>query len=239
MSRIEALSDGVFALTITLLVVSASAPKSFYDLWIMVRDLPAFIMSFALILMAWYYHYLYFRRYGLEDFQTMILNSIFLFIVMFFAYPLKFLSTFLWFLVIGEDVQQLFIIPEYASSMIISGNDVINNPSMQRIAMMYLYSFGVLGVFGTLTVMQIRALLMKDILELDSLEIAITKKSIYHHSIDVLIASISLVVLASTSNPGFSGIVYFSIPLCHSYFGWYQGSKIRKIKQELIHDESE
>ncbi|MFK8011855.1 MAG: hypothetical protein AB8B80_07430 [Marinicellaceae bacterium] len=38
MSRIEAISDGVFAITITLLIVSTANSDRFYDIWKMIRD---------------------------------------------------------------------------------------------------------------------------------------------------------------------------------------------------------
>ncbi len=232
-SRIEALSDGVFALTITLLVVSASAPKSFYDLMLMARDLPAFVVSMSVILMAWYYHYLYFRRYGLEDFTTMILNSLFLFLIMFLAFPLKFLATFLWFVIIGENTQLLFVVPEFAKDMTVFGAEFLKTNAMQRLGMMYFYGYGILGVFGTLAIMQFRALKMAKVLELDELEITLTRNSIFHHSADVLIAMVSLLVLAQTSNPGISGIVYFLIPIAHGLLGWLGGNKISLLRLQI------
>lgn len=39
-SRLEAFSDAVFALTLTLLVASTTAPKTFHQLWLTFRDLP-------------------------------------------------------------------------------------------------------------------------------------------------------------------------------------------------------
>ena len=40
MSRLEGLSDAVFALTMTLIVV-VSVPATFGEFWIVIRDLPA------------------------------------------------------------------------------------------------------------------------------------------------------------------------------------------------------
>ena len=111
-SRVEAISDGVFAVTLTLLVATTTIPSTFWELWLLVRDLPVFLVSFAAVFQAWYYHYLFFRRYGLQDLGTIALNGAFLFLILFFAYPLKFLADFLWRMVIGVPDDALFVLPE-------------------------------------------------------------------------------------------------------------------------------
>jgi hypothetical protein len=233
-SRVEGLSDGVFALTITLLVVSATAPRSFYDLWVMVRDLPAFVLSLAIIMMAWHTHYVYFRRYGLEDIQTIILNSIFLFLIMFFAYPLKFLCTFLWSLVIGSDPQALFAIPDVVQGLTFFGNDIFGSALAQRVAMMNLYGFGLFGVYATLFLMHYRAYRLRHVLELDGLEIVMTQGALFKHALTTTIAAASLLVLLLTSNPGVSGVVYFLLPVLHAYLSWVARARRRKAKRLLI-----
>jgi len=62
LSRPEGLSDGVFAVTLTLLVVSLKVPTTFHELWLTIRDLPVFLVCFAMLMMVWRYHYLFFRR---------------------------------------------------------------------------------------------------------------------------------------------------------------------------------
>lgn len=52
-SRLEGLSDGVFAVTLTLLIVAQSVPSTFYELWLVVRDLPVFLVCFLALMQAW------------------------------------------------------------------------------------------------------------------------------------------------------------------------------------------
>ena len=92
-SRIEGFSDAVFGFTLTLLVVSVEVPDDFTDLLNIVSGFPAFAVTFTVICWIWYEHYLFFRRYDLEDGFTVVLNCILLFIVMLYAYPLKFMFT--------------------------------------------------------------------------------------------------------------------------------------------------
>lgn len=92
-SRLEGLSDAVFGFAITLLVVSLEVPKSVDELLHAMRGFIPFALSFALLFRLWAYQYRFFRRYGLEDATTIRLNGILLFVVLFFIYPLKFLTT--------------------------------------------------------------------------------------------------------------------------------------------------
>src|SRR5690349_20306100 len=90
-SRLEGFSDAVFAFALTLLVVSLQVPKTFDDLLATLSGFLPFALSFTLFIFIWYQHYAFFRRYGLEDPLTIILNSALLLVVLFFVFPLKFL----------------------------------------------------------------------------------------------------------------------------------------------------
>jgi hypothetical protein len=91
-SRLEGLSDAVFGFAITLLVVSLEVPQSVAELLHAMRGFIGFALSFALLFRLWGYQYRFFRRYGLEDPTTIRLNGVLLFVVLFFVYPLKFLT---------------------------------------------------------------------------------------------------------------------------------------------------
>ena len=91
-SRLEGLSDAVFGFAITLLVVSLEVPQSVAELLHAMRGFFGFALSFALLFRLWSYQYRFFRRYGLEDPTTIRLNGVLLFVVLFFVYPLKFMT---------------------------------------------------------------------------------------------------------------------------------------------------
>jgi uncharacterized membrane protein len=94
-TRVEALSDMVFAFALTLLVVSSAPPQSFAELSQQLWGFPGFAVAFAMLLLLWHAHYIFFRRYALEDIWTTVLNSGLLFLILFFVYPLKYLATML------------------------------------------------------------------------------------------------------------------------------------------------
>jgi uncharacterized membrane protein len=224
-SRIEGLSDGVFAVTLTLLVISVNVPVTFYELWQTIKDLPIFFVSFSLLMMAWRYHYLFFRRYGLEDFLTSVLNSAFLFLILFFAYPLKFMATFLWRIILRENPEALFALPD--------GVQWASAGFFQQAGMMYFYGIGIIGVFGVLALMIYRAYVLRDQLELDELERYLTLASIRAHLVTVGIATLSITILLFGAQPGFAGVTYFLMGPLHGYFGFYTRGKAKKVQEKM------
>ena len=91
-SRLEAFSDAVFAFSATLLVVSLEVPRTMPELLEGLKGFVAFALAFAALVLIWAVHNGFFRRYGLQDAWTVVLNSVLLFVVLFYVYPLKFVS---------------------------------------------------------------------------------------------------------------------------------------------------
>ncbi|MCP4899654.1 MAG: DUF1211 domain-containing protein [bacterium] len=91
-TRLEAFSDAVFAFAATLLVVSLEVPKTFPQLVSDLKGFIAFGLAFSALVLIWSVHNGFFKRYSLEDTYTVVLNSCLLFVVLFYVYPLKFVS---------------------------------------------------------------------------------------------------------------------------------------------------
>lgn len=93
--RIEALSDAVFAFCVSLLVASLEVPKTFEELKSIATGAIPFFATVTMIFFFWYRQYVFFRRYGLNDFTTIFLNLVYLAVILFYVYPLKFLFSVL------------------------------------------------------------------------------------------------------------------------------------------------
>jgi uncharacterized membrane protein len=92
--RLEAFSDGVFAIAITLLVLEISVPESdFENLWKGIVDqwpsYLAYATSFITIGYLWGVHHAIFRRLASADGVVIRLNILLLMLVSFLPFPTK------------------------------------------------------------------------------------------------------------------------------------------------------
>nr|WP_281373768.1 TMEM175 family protein [Parvularcula dongshanensis] len=89
-TRIENLSDIVFALALGMIVAADGAVGTVGALNAYVVGLVPITGAFATLLAVWNAHFVFFRRYGLADSRIVGLNACLLLIVLFTAYPLRF-----------------------------------------------------------------------------------------------------------------------------------------------------
>lgn len=212
-TRLEALSDGVFAITISLLVITLEVPENFHALADLIAQLPVFLASFLVLMAAWRAHFLFFRRFGLDDGATQLLNAIFLFLVLFFAFPLKFMALFLWSVITGSDTAAMFSAPAGEAG----GSDAMQ----QRADMLIYLGLAVAGLFGALAALSARAWAAREELQLNAVERAMTLSSLVRLMIPVAVAAISLLVVKSGAQPGVAGICYFMlVPLLITHAIW-------------------
>lgn len=90
-SRVEAFSDGVFAIAITLLILEIRVPHGDHDLWAGLLALwpsyVAFLMSFAVILIMWVNHHELLRMVQGVNYPFLFANGFLLLTVTFIPFP--------------------------------------------------------------------------------------------------------------------------------------------------------
>lgn len=224
-SRIESFSDAVFAFAVTLLVVSLEVPKSFDELMAIVKGFLSFGICFTLLIVIWYKHYLYFRRYGINNKYVLVLNSILLFVMIFYIYPLKFLFTLL--------INSIFNLNSGSSGIVIYAN--------QMSTLMIVYAIGFLLTFLIFFLLYIYAYGKRDELELNHAEIIRTRseinESIIYMSVPLL--SIVLAMIGPEGLLALSGFIYFALGPLLATNGIIMGKKMSKSIQSNDSDTAE
>ncbi|HJR09413.1 MAG TPA: TMEM175 family protein [Pyrinomonadaceae bacterium] len=224
-SRIEALSDAVFGFAITLLVVSLEVPQTFDALMEMMRGFAAFAVCFAMLIMVWYQQYKFFRRYGLNDALTFVLNAVLLFVVLFYVYPLKFVWTLLVNMVLGVDNRV----------RLPTGELVAPVASNQMGKMMVVFSVGYVAVFAVFSLLYMRAYSKRAELELNQLEVLDTRAELEENLLHMGVGLVSI-GLASQGDRMFAalaGYCYAMIGPVMTVHGMLAGKKRRKLEATL------
>jgi uncharacterized membrane protein len=223
-SRIEGLSDAVFAFGITLLVVSLEVPKTFSELAETMHGFGAFLISFVLLFAIWFNQYKFFRRYGLRDKTTIVLNAALLFVVLFYIYPLKFLFSFL--------INQFT--GGHNEVRLTNGNVVAMIESYDQMAsLMIIFNLGYLAVFGVFVLLYWHAYRKREALELNQLERFDTRASIQECGLNCMIAVISLliVLVGGPARAGLAGMAYMLTPVVMTVNGRIMGRRRHRLKQ--------
>ncbi len=193
-SRIEGFSDAVFGFALTLLVASLEVPPGFEALKLTLRGFVPFALTFALICWIWYLHYSFFRTYGLEDRLTVVLNSILLFVVLFFVYPLKVMANNLVPLFTGLGESSFRNLSEYDNRFL-----------------MVAYGAGVISVFLVFFLLYWNAYRQRASLSMPPELVFDTRTSMRAHALSVSLG-VTSVTMALTMpfdwRFGFSGMIY-------------------------------
>lgn len=198
-SRVEAFSDVVFGFALTLIVVSLEVPQTFKELMEIMRGFTAFAICFAVLTWVWHCHHTFFRRYALNDEYTIFLNTVLLFLVLFYTYPLKFIFSIVTRQIHGGsgDARTLFLI----------------------------YGLGFAGIFAVLFLMYRHAWSKREELELNEYELHDTRTAMimYGAYIAIGVLSCGIAQVANRSWIGWAGLVYFLIGPVSAAIGYMRG----------------
>ncbi|MBI1807639.1 MAG: DUF1211 domain-containing protein [Ignavibacteria bacterium] len=225
-TRIEGFSDAVFAFAVTLLVVSLEVPKTFSELLEAMSGFIAFALCFSWLIWIWYSHYVFFRRYGLQDRYTIVLNAALLFVILFYVYPLKFLATLL--------VSQLIM----GNATVRRPNGIVENMigQGQGSTLMIIYDLGFIAVFIVFILLYWHAYHRRDSLGLNALETLDTRAHIWANLSMVCVGTTSLliVIIGGEAKLSLAGLMYFAIGPIRTVFGFLYGKRRRKVEEGVV-----
>lgn len=213
-TRVEGFSDAVFAFAITLIVVSLEVPKTFSELLETMHGFLAFGTCFAILIWIWYSHYKFFRRYALSDTFTITLNACLLFVMLFYVFPLKFVFTYV------------------INGLLLRNMAEYKVGSSETGTMMMIYGSGFFLIFMIFGMLHWHAYRLRESLELNAIEVFVTKSVIQACILLMGIATLSM-LLACFENPyvsGFlAGISYGLIGPVLGLHGWRRGKRFREL----------
>jgi hypothetical protein len=160
--------------------------------------------------MIWNHHYVYSRRFGLEDGFVRLLTCTLLFVVLLYVYPLKFLFN-------------LFI-----NGIILGGKGGAMTRADAR-ELFVIYGLGFAAIYLVFAALYLHAWRRREELELNEFEQLDTRWEIYamlcHAAVGIGSALIALAI-----NPvGLAGLVYFSLFIIMTIHRVLQGRKRRAL----------
>lgn len=184
-TRVEAICDAMFGFAVTLLVVGSFAANSYEELIHVLRAFPAFAFSFAILARIWYSHYLYHRRYGLEDRPTIVMNLALMFVVLFFVFPLKIL--------IGYTTEFMIWVLTHRSLVVDSPISGLKRSELAFLLEIFAAGFALVNLLFSL--MYVHAYRLREPLELNPSEAVLTRNLIEENAIVGLLFTGTALVL--------------------------------------------
>lgn len=183
MTRLETFTDAAFAFSVTLLVIGGgdNIPTSFDEMVTAMKQVPAFAASFANILLFWYAHHVWSRRFGLDDFGSALWSFALVFVVLVYIYPLKAL---------------------YSGAFDFFSNGYLDSyfslSSVDDLRTIFiLFGSAYIALSGVIVLLNRHALSKKEELELTELETYETISTVQHWLLNMVVPAISIVIALS------------------------------------------
>ncbi|MCP4574049.1 MAG: DUF1211 domain-containing protein [bacterium] len=199
MTRLETFCDAAFAFAVTLLVIGEGIPRSYAELVLALKGVPAFAASFAAIAAFWWSHRTWSRRYGLEDGVTSVISLTMVFIMLVYVYPLKMVFT---------------AFAHWTSGGFLPAEFTLDNPR-DMLGIFQIYGLGFAAQTGMLALLHLRVLRVAGDLRLDAVERLRTRQGIV---LNIILGATGLVsaLWAMAMPPAmgrWAGFVYMTLPL--------------------------
>ena len=208
MTRLETFIDAAFAFAITMLVIAAQQiPDDIETLLAAFKNVPAFIASVIVVGIFWRGHWLWSRRYGLEDGKSIFISWAMMVTILIYIYPLKAIFGSMWFLLSDGHV----------------GHPLGLRRDAQARSLFAIFALGFTAIALEILLLNLRAWQLREPLRLNDREKLITRQEITGWSVPVGIGlvSLGLALTLPIEHVAWSGWIYFSmvilVPLHSAY----------------------
>src|SRR5881394_2058858 len=208
-TRLETFIDAAFAFAITMLVIAAQQiPDDIETLLAAFKNVPAFVASIIVLGIFWRGHWLWSRRYGLEDGVSILISWAMIVTILIYIYPLKAIFSSMWFLLSGGRV----------------GHTLGPHSESEIRALFAIFAVGFSAITLEMVLLNFRAWQLREPLRLNARERAMTFNEVTGWSIPVGVGLVSVVLALCLPRTQieWSGWIYFSmvilVPLHSAYF---------------------
>jgi Endosomal/lysosomal potassium channel TMEM175 len=199
MTRLETFIDAAFAFAISMLVIAAQQiPDNIQALLAAFKNVPTFVCSIAVLGIFWRGHWLWSRRYGLEDSASILISWAMIVTILIFIYPLKAIFGAMWYLISSGQVGQPFS---------------LHTTESEARTIFVIYALGLIAISAEILLLNLRAWQLREPLRLNPLERLITRGELSGWSIPVGVGIVSLIFALTlpAEQIQWSGWVYFSM----------------------------
>jgi uncharacterized membrane protein len=199
MTRLETFIDAAFAFAISMLVIAAQQiPDNAAALLAAFRNVPTFVCSIAVLGIFWRGHWLWSRRYGLEDSASILISWALIVTILIFIYPLKAIFGAMWYLLSNGQVGQ---------------PPSLHTTESQARAIFAIYALGLIAISAEILLLNLRAWQLREPLRLNAQERSVTRGELTGWSIPVSVGIVSLIVALTlpAEQIQWSGWVYLSM----------------------------
>src|SRR4051812_9910554 len=218
MTRLETFVDAAFAFAISMLVIAAQQiPDNIQALLAAFKNVPTFVCSIAVLGIFWRGHWLWSRRYGLEDSVSILISWALIVTILIFIYPLKAIFGAMWNLISNGQVGQPFSLHT-------------TEPQVRTI--FAIYALGLIAISAEVLLLYLRAWQLREPLRLNARERLMTRGELTGWSIPVSVGLISLMFsfILPIEQIAWCGWVYFLMAIMVRVHRFWHG---RRLKEEV------
>jgi hypothetical protein len=220
MTRLETFIDAAFAFAISMLVIAAQQiPDNVQALLAAFRNVPTFVCSIAVLSIFWRGHWLWSRRYGLEDGASILISWTMIVTILIFIYPLKAIFGSMWYLLSDGQVGQRLS---------------HHTTETQARTIFAIYALGLIAISAEILLLYLRAWQLREPLRLNARERLVTRGELTGWSIPVSVGIVSLVLALTvpTEKIAWSGWVYFSMLVVVPLYSMRRRRSIAAVPEE-------
>jgi uncharacterized membrane protein len=219
MTRLETFIDAAFAFAISMLVIAAQQiPDNIQALLAAFKNVPTFVCCIAVLGIYWRGHWLWSRRYGLEDGVSILISWALIVTILILIYPLKAIFGAMWNLISSGQVGQPFS---------------LHTTEAQARTIFAIYALGLIAISAEILLLYLRAWQLREPLRLNARERLMTRGELTGWSIPVAVGIVSLIFALTlpAEQIQWSGWIYFSMIVLVPVHARIRARKVRKAEK--------